>query len=209
MNRIVTATAAVVFIAASNAKATGIPVFDASNLAQAVQQVTHMVEQIEMLQGQLDKMQETLDSMTGARGFGSGFAGGSYDSLLKGKIDGVLKDYGVNDAAHWGLDKALGDYYTRDNESAATYFKRSQDSLDQSKGRFSDLQGLIDAIDGANDQKAILDLQARIAGEQALLENERIKLAAIQAEAEAQRRMQERAALQMRLNTIKRTPLEW
>ncbi len=210
MKRVKTAFMAVlVFVVASTANAGGIPVIDVSNLAQAIEQVKHMVEQIEMLQSQLDKMQETLNSMTGSRGFGSGFPAGTYDTQLKVNPGDILNQYEIQNSGAWSLEDAPASIYDQDNENAASYLQRSQDSLNQAKSRFSDLQGLIGAIDSAPDQKAILDLQARIAGEQALLENERIKLAAIKAEAEARREMQEREAVQIRLNTIKRTPLDW
>jgi type IV secretion system protein VirB5 len=64
--------------------------------------------------------------------------------------------------------------------------------------RFRSLQELIDAIARAGDQKAILDLQARIGGEATMLANEQTKLEvlerAAQAEASAQQqRLLERA----------------
>lgn len=64
--------------------------------------------------------------------------------------------------------------------------------------RFRSLQELIDAIGRADDQKAILDLQARIGAEATMLANEQTKLQvlanAAQAEASAQRqRLLERA----------------
>ncbi len=45
---------------AAPAAAQGVPVYDASNVAQAIQQVTHMVEQIAL-------MQQQLNSITGPR----------------------------------------------------------------------------------------------------------------------------------------------
>ena len=52
----------------------------------------------------------------------------------------------------------------------------SQEALANSSGRFAPIQQLIDAIAGASDQKAILDLQARIGAEQGMLQNEQTKL---------------------------------
>jgi type IV secretion system protein VirB5 len=64
--------------------------------------------------------------------------------------------------------------------------------------RFRSLQELIDAIGRADDQKAILDLQARIGAEATMLANEQTKLQvlanAAQADASAERqRLLERA----------------
>jgi type IV secretion system protein VirB5 len=48
--------------------------------------------------------------------------------------------------------------------------------LRNASGRFADLQQLIDAVAQAADQKAVLDLQARIAAEAVMLQNEHTKL---------------------------------
>jgi type IV secretion system protein VirB5 len=55
-----------------------------------------------------------------------------------------------------------------------------------SSQRFAALQSLIDAISVATDPKAVGELQARIAAEQAMVANEQIKLAALNAWAESQ-----------------------
>ena len=55
-----------------------------------------------------------------------------------------------------------------------------------SSQRFAALQSLIDAIGVATDPKAVGELQARIAAEQAMVANEQIKLAALNAWAESQ-----------------------
>jgi type IV secretion system protein VirB5 len=57
--------------------------------------------------------------------------------------------------------------------------------------RFNSLQQLIDAIGGAEDQKAVLDLQARVGSENSMLQNEQSKLVTlfqlVQAEEHANR----------------------
>jgi type IV secretion system protein VirB5 len=52
----------------------------------------------------------------------------------------------------------------------------AHEALANSSGRFAALQSLIAAISTAGDQKAILDLQARISAELAMLQNEQTKL---------------------------------
>ena len=49
-------------------------------------------------------------------------------------------------------------------------------ALTTTSQRFATLQQLINAIRRAGDQKAVLDLQARMAGESAMLQNEQSKL---------------------------------
>jgi type IV secretion system protein VirB5 len=53
----------------------------------------------------------------------------------------------------------------------------TQQALANSSGRFASMQQLIDAIGGHQDQKGILELQARISAEQGMLQNEQTKLA--------------------------------
>ena len=61
-------------------------------------------------------------------------------------------------------------------------------ALSASSQRFDSLQQLINAIPAATDQKAILDLQARIAAEQGMIVNEQIKLFMLSQSAEAEER---------------------
>jgi type IV secretion system protein VirB5 len=61
-------------------------------------------------------------------------------------------------------------------QTAALLQSLSHQSLANASGRFAPLQQMIDTIDRATDQKSILELQARIAGEQNMLQNEHTKL---------------------------------
>jgi type IV secretion system protein VirB5 len=62
-------------------------------------------------------------------------------------------------------------------------------ALSNSSNRFTSLQQLITAIAGASDQKAALDLQARIAAESGMLQNEQTKLQTLYQLAQAQQWM--------------------
>ena len=75
----------------------------------------------------------------------------------------------------------------------------SQSAYQNTSQRFGALQGLMTAIGAAGDTKAILDLQGRIAAEQAMLTNEQSKLQQLFQVAQAdqwaqQQRIRERAA---------------
>ena len=69
--------------------------------------------------------------------------------------------------------------------SAALMQATSQQALQASSQRFVTLQQLINAIPTATDQKGALDLQARIAAEQAMLQNENTKLTVMYQSAQA------------------------
>jgi len=76
----------------------------------------------------------------------------------------------------------------------------TREALLTTSQRFASLQQLINAIGGAADQKAVLDLQARVGSENSMLLNEHSKLYTIyqlvQAEEHANRQqMRERAVL--------------
>ena len=70
--------------------------------------------------------------------------------------------------------------------SAALLQATSRQALEATSERFEALQELINAIPGAEDQKAVLDLQARIGAEQAMLQNEQTKLMVLYQAAQAE-----------------------
>ena len=63
--------------------------------------------------------------------------------------------------------------------SAAALQAIASDALSVTSNRFAALQQLINTIGRASDPKAVLDLQARIAAEQGMLQNEQTKLAVL------------------------------
>ena len=71
-------------------------------------------------------------------------------------------------------------------QSVAMLQATAQQALTTISGRFSSIQQLIGAIGGARDQKAILDLQARISAEQGMLANDQSKLQVLFQAAQAQ-----------------------
>ena len=71
-------------------------------------------------------------------------------------------------------------------QSAAVLQATARAALANSSERFASLQQLIGAIGGASDQKASLDLNARIVAEQAMLQNEHTKLQMLYQVAQAQ-----------------------
>jgi type IV secretion system protein VirB5 len=61
-----------------------------------------------------------------------------------------------------------------------------QQSLASTSGHFAQVQQLINAIGGASDPKAIMDLQARIAAEQGMLQTDQSKLQVLYQTAQAE-----------------------
>jgi type IV secretion system protein VirB5 len=74
------------------------------------------------------------------------------------------------------LSPAAGTQLQAWRQTVALLQSLSHESLANSSRRFAALQQLIDAIAQAGDQKAILELQARITAEENMLQNEHTKL---------------------------------
>jgi type IV secretion system protein VirB5 len=80
-------------------------------------------------------------------------------------------------------------------QSSALQQALAQEALANASGRFASMQSLVAAISTAGDQKAILDLQARISAELGMLQNEQTKLQILHLATQAQEsvnRQQER-----------------
>lgn len=187
-------------------------VVDVGAIAQLVQQLQQMRQQLETARNQLTQARQTLDAMRGGRGM---------ERLLQGTVRNYLPpDWAELEAAvasaSWQYQRLAAELQAlmrenavltpeqlafmtpidrreleRERSSIAMYQATSRAALSASSERFSTLQQLIDAIPTAADQKAILDLQARIAAEQGMLINEQIKLHVLSQAAEAEERARE------------------
>jgi type IV secretion system protein VirB5 len=182
-------------------------VIDVRAVTQLVQQVQTMRQQLETARNQLTEARTTLEAMRGSRGM---------EQLLANTVRNYLpEDWAALEAAvhqasatHAGLSvqiqailqanavlsaTQLNDMspYEREQIEAARRMAAmlqalTREALSSTSGRFAALQQLIAAIRSAGDQKAILDLQARIAAEQGMLQNEQTKLDVLYRTAQAE-----------------------
>ena len=183
-------------------------VIDLAAVTQLVTEVQNLEQALTVARDHLAEAQVELRSMTGDRGMEQLLAGTSRNYLPAdwGQLTAALED---TSTAYTALSAAVQQtlaedavltpqqletlspegrqQLTEDRHTAALLQAVSRQALANSSGRFADLQQLINAIGTASDQKGILDLGARIGAEQAMLENERNKLAMLVAAAEAQR----------------------
>ena len=111
----------------------------------------------------------------------------SYGTLAAGVREALAEDTVLSPAQLQVLSPPARAQILSDRRTAALLQAISREALANSSGRFALLQQLIDTISRAHDQKAILDLTARIVAEQAMLENEQTKLRVLFATAEAER----------------------
>ena len=174
-----------------------IPVIDASALAQLVTQIQTMEEQLLTARDQLTQAQSTLQAMTGARGMESllsstrrnylptdwaqlaaalNSTGNAYGTLEREIQTLIRRNAVLTDAQLAALTPAQRDLVNTGRQNAAALEGLTREALSNTSQRFASLQSLIQAIGQAPDQKAILDLQARIGAESIMLQNEASKL---------------------------------
>lgn len=191
------ALSAVVLIACAPSAHAQWAVIDVGAIAQLIQQVATMEQQLSTAKDQLTQAHDQFNSMTGGRGMESLLSGVNRNYLpanwsqLEGVLRGAAGAYGALNASLAALveansvltqaDVAQLSPNERENleaarRSTALLQATSREALAVTSQRFASIQSLISAISGAQDQKAILDLQARIAAEQGMLQNEQTKL---------------------------------
>jgi type IV secretion system protein VirB5 len=183
-------------------------VIDVAAVTQLLTEVQNLEQALTVAREHLAEAQAQLQSMTGNRGMERLLSGTNRNYLptdwqqLTAALDDASSAY---TALSTGIQQAMAEdtvltpqqlatlspdgqqQLAADRRTAALLQAVSRQALANSSGRFGDLQQLIDAIGSASDQKGILDLNARIGAEQAMLENERTKLTMLVAAAEAQR----------------------
>src|SRR5258708_17859151 len=118
---------------------------------------------------------------TAAQGGAAGYPG-----LTAGVRSAVQLDTVLSSRQLQGLSTRVSAQLQAGRESAALLQGLTHEALANSSGRFVAIQQLIDAIGRANDQKGILDLQARIAAETGMLQNEQTKLQVLYEGAQAE-----------------------
>jgi type IV secretion system protein VirB5 len=174
-------------------------VVDQSAIVQLVQQVATMKQQLQTAQNQLTQAQQALKTMTGDRGMAALVSGTprNYLPSSAAQLAALLQGGGYSGLAA-DIRAAIGanavltppqlaalpatdqQHILAVRQSNALQQALAQAALANASGRFASLQTLIAAIPTAADQKAILDLQARMSAELGMLQNEQTKLQSLQ-----------------------------
>ena len=185
-----------------------IPVIDVQSLIQLQQQITYWQQQISAMATQIATAEHQLAATTGSRGMGAllpltlserNYLPPNADAIQAATTGGAPSEVGLHGAYVAALKgqaalpaAALAALST--SERTALLARRSavamrtsvmRAALVAASARYGQLQGLIDQIDLTVDQKGSLDLQGRIAAEQAMTSNESAKLAAVAAWSDA------------------------
>lgn len=171
-------------------------VIDVGAIAQLVREVATLQQQLQTAEAQLNQANMALQSMTGTRGMQFLLAGTvrnylptsssqltaalqggrAYPSLAFDVSTAINTNAVLSPSQLAALSPAAQQQITAGRQSAALRQALAQEALANSSNRFAEIQTLIAAISTAKDQKAILDLQARISAELGMLQNEQTKL---------------------------------
>lgn len=194
-------------------------VIDVGAITQLIAQAAILEDQLATARDHLAQAQAEFDSMTGGRGMERLLSGAPRNYLPKSwdELEGAMQSAGgVYGALAGGvaatvtagavippqilalLPDDVGDQIKAARRLAALQQNLTRQALVTTSERFAALQQLIETIPAAGDQKAVLDLQARVAAEATMLQNEHSKLLvlfqAVQAEEHAnERQVRERA----------------
>ena len=182
-------------------------VIDVSAIGQLVQEVQELRQQVATAQSQLSQAQSEYAAITGTRGMQLLLPGinrnylptnwsqlsqvltgssGSYAALAT-EVSALMAANAVLTPAQIAtLSPTQQAQLTTARQSPAMLQALARSALANSSDRFTSLQQLIAAIGAATDEKASLDLTARITAEQGMLQNEATKLQGLYQVAESQ-----------------------
>ena len=200
-------------------------VVDVGAIAQLIQEISYWKQQIQAMSSQLNQLQSTYNAMTGNRGMQNvlpmtpvmrNYLPPDWQGLMAA-LNNLNRSYSVLGtqlnaalAANAILTPAQVSRLSPQEQaqlqssrnSAALMQATSQQSLQSASQRFTSLQQLINAIPTATDEKGALDLHARIAAEQAMLENEQAKIQSLNQALQADERARQQRAQELSISNL-------
>ncbi len=206
IKRLIMLAGAPIALAASTAPAAaqGIPVFDSSTYLQAISQVTNTLKIIEQGKEQISTATNTLNSLQRLTDVNE-VASNLFDSatrnilpntsidaatLLSGDLSkigalgtraaNIQSKYALSPSSSSSADEAYNLALRNATGSAAATAAFGENTLSLTQTRMQGLDQLRSRLDSAKDPKEVMDLNARIAVEQAQIQNDLLKMQAIQ-----------------------------
>lgn len=204
------------------ARAQGIPVIDIANLIQTIQQVMDDVTKINNQVQQITQLQQQLASINGIRGLGTILNNPLLQQAIPADAAAILQAAstqgydgltgtakGLRDAqmVYNCLDMAGADRTRCQGRLAQPYQHKGllQDAMTAATGRMSQIQGLMNQINATSDQKSILELQARITAENAMLQHQQAQVQMLQGLADSDERIQRSRDRERQYEMLSRT----
>jgi type IV secretion system protein VirB5 len=190
----------------SASQAQGIPVIDIANLVQSITQVLNDITKIANQVQQIEALQQQLASINGLRNLGNV----NDSTSLKNYVPANAYTYvnAVDSSGYSGLtdtSKMLRDsqmvYNCMDRTGTARtqcqanlaqpYQQKGllQDAMTAASGRLAQIKALMNQIDGTTDQKGVLEIQARIGAENAMLAHETSQVQMLSGMADSEERI--------------------
>jgi type IV secretion system protein VirB5 len=182
-------------------------VIDVSAIVQLMQQVQTLDQTLTTARNQLTQAQQEFQAITGTRGM-QNLLSGTVRNYLPTNMSDLTAAVSQVNSSYSGLSTAiqsavlvnailtpqqLGSLPASQQARISAWRSTiallqgiTSTALSNSSARFDSLQQLISAIGGASDQKAALDLQARIGAEAGMLQNEQTKLQSLYQALQAQ-----------------------
>jgi type IV secretion system protein VirB5 len=189
---------------ASPASAQGIPVFDSSSYLQALATVQHTATMIQQGEQQISTATSQLNSLQKLTNVNSiapqllqpqvrnilpnttidasTLLSGDLTKLgsLRSLASQIQSRYTIAPSSSSSADAAYAQALKDSTGQAATMAALGQNTLSVSQTRMQGLDQLREQLSSAKDPKDVMDLQARISVEQAQLQNDMLKMQAIQ-----------------------------
>jgi type IV secretion system protein VirB5 len=187
-------------------------VIDVGAIAQLIEQYKTLQEQLSTARDHLQQAREQYDALTGDRGMQNlmpniwrNYLPGHWEALddalygryedfpaFQRRVNPLLETNAVLTPEQLARYSPIDQKHLDDlRHTTAALQALSQQALGANSERFNGLQTLIEAIAGAKDPKAVMDLQARIQAEETMVANDANKLQslfqAVHAEQDAQR----------------------
>jgi len=176
-------------LTAGTGHAQGIPVIDIANLIQTIQQVMNDITKIENQVEQVRQLQGQLASINGVRNLGAVFNSAALSNYVPANAFNALN--ALDASGYGGLTptartlRDVGMVYNCLNVTGAArtacqatlaqpYQQKAllQDAMRAASGRLAQINSLMAQTNATNDQKAVLEIQARIGAENAMLAHE-------------------------------------
>jgi type IV secretion system protein VirB5 len=182
-------------------------VIDVASLAQLVQEYETLQQQLSTAENQLNQARSAYAAITGNRGMQLLLSGtqrnylptnwtqlsqvmsgrsGSYPALASNVSTLVSTNAVLTPVQVASMSPTQQAQLAAARQNPALLQATARTSLSNSSDRFASLQQLISAIGTAADEKASLDLNARIAAEQGMLQNESTKMQVLYQVAQSQ-----------------------
>lgn len=211
---LVIVSAAIIFLQSADAKAQGIPVYDASSFAQLIAQIDAMADDYQKQLEQLDEAVRQSNAMTGSRNMGD-VANGLLEQQLREYLPNTWQDTmniinsGNVPNGALGTQSIYNDLYNDfsplsgadlmpsdptsnvakaiDRRTGTTYaaLSASEQAYNNVPVRMQTYNTLLSELNNSDDLKTSVDLQARIAAENGVALNELMRLNAIRIQQDA------------------------